>query len=139
MRVSKVVVVAAIILGLQIVAAAVAIAINLPTQFDFKGRDAAAEWVASGTAISPPLVPIIILAISIVLASRRSRWATLGVVLICLLGLVFIVGSLGEARAPPTPGVSKFVLVGAVIGSLVVGLGVSELRERRSFGWRGST
>lgn len=142
MRVSKLVAIAAIALALQIVATLAAIAINLPTQFDRKGIDAAQEWVARGTAISPPLVPMIIFAISILLALRRSRWGTAGVVLICLLGVVFIIGALGEALAPPTPAVGQVVLVGSgvagsVMGLLLVGFGIRELRDRRRSGRRG--
>jgi hypothetical protein len=79
---------------------------------------------------------MLLLAAALVLSQRGGRWRTVGLVVICLLCVLFVVGSLGELFAEPTVDVPRWVLVASglggtvVYGSLLV-LGVRELRGRR--------
>ena len=124
---------AAAVLALQVVLAAISIAANWPSQFDGVGTNAGEEFVTRGTAVAPPLVPMLLFAAALALALRRGRWRTVGVVVICLLCVVFVVGSLGELFAEPTVDVPRSVLVASGVGgTLLYGLllvyGVLELR-----------
>lgn len=88
-----------------------------------------------GTATSIPLVPWLALGVFTLLATSRRWWGTIGVVGLCLLGVVFIFGGMGEAFAPPTPHVSRAVLVAAGAIYIVLGLslplsGIAELIDR---------
>lgn len=123
-------------LGLQVVLAAVSIAFNWPSQFDNVGTDAGDEFATRGTALSPPLIPMAVFAAAIALSTRRDRWATFGVVLVCLMCTLFLVGSVGELRAEPTEDVPRAVLVlSGVLGLLVFGgllvYGMRQLLARR--------
>ena len=97
------------------VATVVAIVANLPSQFGGVGTDAGREFLSRGTAISAPLVPMIVLAASIVLLRRTDRWANVGVGATCLVGVLFLIGGLGEAFAKETPDTPKAVLVASGI------------------------
>ncbi len=95
----------------------------------------AGDLVASGTVTSLPLGPWIALTVFTLLARSRRWWGTLAVGVLCLLGLLFIFGGMGEAFAPPTPYVPRVVLLaaGAVYGVLGLSLfltGVLELIDR---------
>ncbi len=123
-------------LALQIVLAVVSIALNWPSQFDGVGTDAGDEFATRGTALAPPLVPIAVFAAGIALAARRDRWATFGIVLVCLMCTLFVVGSVGELRAEPTDDVPRAVLVASgVLGLLLYGgllaYGMRQLVRRR--------
>ena len=110
----------AVVLGVEIIATIVAIVLNLPAQFGGVGTDAGSEFAARGTAISPPIAPLIVLAGSLLLLRRSDRWATVGCVIVGLLGVLFAIGSIGEAAANGTPDVPRAVLVGSgVVGSLI--------------------
>lgn len=113
---------ASAVLALQIVLAAVSIAVNWPSQFDGVGTDAREEFTSRGTAVAPPLVPMAVFAAGITLAARRDRWRTIGIVVICLMCTLFVVGSVGELFAEPTEDVPRAVLVASgVLGVLVYG------------------
>ncbi len=88
-----------------------------------------------GTATSIPAVPWLALGVFTLLATSRRWWGTIGVVGLSLLGVVFIFGGMGEAFAPPTPHVSRTVLVVAGAIYIVLGLalslsGIAELVDR---------
>jgi hypothetical protein len=125
-----------VVLVLQVVLAVVSIAVNWPSQFDGVGTNAGEEFVTRGTAVAPPLVPMLLFAAALVLAQRGGRWRTVGLVVICLLCVLFVVGSLGELFAEPTVDVPHWVLVASGLGGTLVygsllGLGLRELRGRR--------
>ncbi len=111
---------AAATLGLQVVLAAVSIALNWPSQFDGVGTDAGEEFATRGTALAPPLLPMLVFAAGIALATRPGRWGTVGVVLVCLMCTLFVLGSLGELRADPTDDVPGAVLVTSGVLGLVL-------------------
>lgn len=126
---------AGVVLGIEIVATIAAIILNFPAQFGGVGTDAAGEFAGRGTAISPPLAPLMVLAVSLVLLRRSDRWATVGCAIAVVLGILFAIGSLGEALADATPEVSKTLLVssgivGVLIGAILVSLAVAALIAR---------
>jgi len=122
-----------------ILGAVVSIAARWPAQFGGRGDpDAvAAEFVTRGTALAPPLFPVMILfVVFLLLAPSRRWWGTLGVVGLCLLAVLTFVGSLGEALAPSTPDVPRAVLitsgvVGGLLSALLLLSGVAALSDRR--------
>lgn len=127
---------AAALLLLQIVFAVISIAANWPSQFGYVGRDAADEFVTKGTAVAPPLVPMLAFAAAIALASRSGPWGTAGVVALALLSILFIIGSLGELFGEPTQETPRWVLVasgvlGTVLYGALLGLALRALLGRR--------
>ena len=122
---------AAATLALQAVLAAVSIALNWPSQFDGVGTDASEEFATRGTALAPPLLPMLVFAAGIALAARGGRWGTVGIVLVCLMCTLFLVGSIGELAADPTADVPQAVLVASGVLGLVLygGLLVYGMRQ----------
>jgi len=97
--------------------------------------DVAGEFVGCGTATAPPVYLMVALAVLTLLAPSRGWWRTLAVVGLCILAALTLVGSLREALAPPTPGVTRAVLLASgVVGVLLVASlflsGVLELVDR---------
>ena len=91
--------------------------------------------IATGTVTSIPLAPWIVLVVFTLLARSRRWWGTLAVVVLCLLGVVFMIGGYGELSTPPTPYVPRAVLVMAGVVYCVLGLsllvtGVIDLIDR---------
>jgi drug/metabolite transporter (DMT)-like permease len=120
----------AFVLVFQIAATIVAVALDLPAQFGDVGTDAADEFASRGTAISAPLLPLVVLALALVLLRRRDRWATVACVVMAILGVLFTIGSIGEALADTTEDVSRAVLVGSGIVGSVLGVGLVVLGVR---------
>jgi uncharacterized membrane protein HdeD (DUF308 family) len=84
---------------------------------------------------SIPLAPWIALVVFALLARSRRWWGTLAVVVLCLLGVLFIIGGLGEVFTPPTPYVPRAVLIAAgvvyvLLGVALVVSGVADLTDR---------
>ena len=122
---------------LNFVAAAVAVAVNWPSQFGGVGTDAGEEVLSRGTAISAPLLPIAILVVSLLLVWRGGRLLTVGVVGIAVTAAMFLIGGIGELTAEETADTPKVVLVAAgivwiVIALLLLGLAIAAFVER----WR---
>lgn len=126
-----------LLLVLMVVGAVVSIAAGWPAQFGGQGDpdDVASEFLSRGTALAPPLVPLLLFAIFVALARRGDRWGTAGVTGTMLLSIVFIIGSLGEAFAGSTPDVPRAALVtsgivGTLVSAAVLATGGALLRER---------
>jgi hypothetical protein len=101
------------------------------------------ELIANGTVTSSPLGPWIALTVFALLARSRRWWASIAVVVLCLLGALFILGGLGEAFALTTPYVPRAVLIaaGVVYGGLGLALlrsGIADLLDRAWAGRRPS-
>ena len=129
-----------VVLVLNVVAAVVAVVLNLPAQFDGVGTDAGEELLSRGTAISAPLFPVVLMVLVVVLAPRRDRWSWVGIALAVLLAISVGIGGYGEMTAEPTADTSRAVLVGAgvvwlgVAATLLVLAAVAAVRARRSEG-----
>lgn len=96
-----------------LIGALVAIAAGWPAQFGGGGdpTDVASESLSRGTALSPPLAPVLLFVVALALAVRAGTLGKIGTVLVMLVSVVFVVGGLGEAFAAPTPDVPKAALV----------------------------
>lgn len=115
--------IAVAILVIEILATVLAVALDWPAQFGGVGTDAGEEWASRGTAISPPLVPLILLGIAAGLLLVRARAATLlASVVAAILGVLFAIGSIGEAVADATPDVSQAVLLASGITGTLMGV-----------------
>ena len=89
--------------------------------------------IGGGTLTSIPLPPMIALAVFTILARSQRWWGTLAVVVLCLLGVVIMIGALGEVQ--PNPNVPLGALVASVVIYGVLGLalllsGVVDLADR---------
>ncbi|CAA9329818.1 MAG: hypothetical protein AVDCRST_MAG29-974 [uncultured Nocardioidaceae bacterium] len=108
------------VLVLNVVAAGIAIVVNLPAQFGGVGTDASEEFLTRGTAISAPALPVVLMLLVLLLVTRRDRWGWLGIGLALLTAVTVGVGGFGEMAAEPTADTSKAVLTAAGIAWLVV-------------------
>ena len=91
--------------------------------------------IGSGTVSSIPLVPWIALVVFALLGRSQRWWGTLAVVVLCLLGVLFIIGGLGEVFTSPTPFVARAVLIAAGVAYVVLGValllsGIADLVDR---------
>jgi hypothetical protein len=123
-------------LVLSTVGAVVAIADRLPAEFGGPGdpNNVAGEFLSRGTALSPPLVPMVLQVVFTVLATARRRWwGTLGVAGLTLLGLLYLIGGLGEGFWPDRFNLFEKLLqfLGLVSALLMLGLGLLALLPRR--------
>ena len=84
---------------LATIAAVIAVAENLPAEFggSSTGSSVLQDFLYGyGTAMSPPLYTLIVQAVLTMLAPRRGRWGTIGVVGLALSGLFTAFGALSE-------------------------------------------
>jgi len=81
--------------------------------------------IVPGTVLSIPLVPWAVLLVCTLLGTSPRWWGTVAVGVLCLLGVVFVIGGWGEAFGPANPSVPRTVLL--VGGSLWMLLGLSLL------------
>lgn len=130
-----------LLLALTVVGTVVAIGAEWPAQFGGRGdpNDVPSEFLTRGTALSPPLAPMILFAVGTALLVRRDRWGVVGLVLTTLLSAVFVIGSVGEAASAPSPDVPTGILlaggiVGGVLSLTVVVSGILALAKR----WTGA-
>jgi hypothetical protein len=129
--------VSALIFVVWVVGTVVSIVAGWPAQFGGPGNpnNVAGEFLSRGTVLSPPLFLMVALIVFILLVPNRRWWGMLGVVGLCLLAVVTLIGSLGEAFAPTTPDVPRAVLVasgvlGVVLGPALLLFGITELIGR---------
>ena len=128
-----------IVLLLQVVVAIpVAIIFRWPYQFGGPGdpNSVARDVVFAGTAISAPVIPILVALAALTVLVRSPRWwGTLSAVAFCVVAVLIVIGGLGEAFAPSTPDVPRAVLitsgaVSAALGLTMLLLAAAELRDR---------
>lgn len=109
-------------LALIAVEAVVSIAAGWPHRFNGHGRpdQVLADFVGSGTALSPPLWLVVLLAVCWAGLRARSPWRGIALVLLVPVTALLTMGSIGEAVAPATSDVPRAVqLVGGVVDVLV--------------------
>ena len=126
---------ALVVLVANVLAAALAVRVNWPSQFGGVGTDAGQDLLSRGTAISAPLAPVLCFILVAVMV-RFGNWVGwLGVVLAFLTGVLVFVGGMGELVAQPTEDTPRAVLIAAgvvwgVIAGIFVVLGIAAARER---------
>ena len=129
-----------VVLALNVLAAIVAVWVNWPAQFGGVGTDAGEELLTRGTAISAPVLPVVLMLLVALLVARRDRWAWAGVGLAYVTAVLVGTGGIGEMVAEPTAETPRVVLTAAgiawlVIAALFVGLAtVAAVRRTRSGG-----
>jgi len=126
---------AVVVLIANVLAAALAVAFNWPSQFGGVGTDAGQDLLSRGTAISAPLAPVVGL-ILIAIMVRFTNWVGwVGVGLTFLTGVLVFVGGMGELVAEPTEDAPRAVLIASGvfwggIAAIFVVLGIAAARER---------
>lgn len=115
------------LLAVMVLGALIAVSQGWPAQFGGGGDpdDVAGEAVTRGTALSPPLAPVVVFVVALLMAVRRGVVGIARGVLLILVSLAFVVGGLGEAFAAPTADIPRAALI--VSGLLAVGLGAAIL------------
>lgn len=133
----RVVAVGATIFLVSLVGLVLALLFEWPTQFDGSGAATVTmnELVAKGTATSIPVAPWIALGVFTLLARSRRWWGNVALGFLSALGLLVVVGGLGEAFAPSTPYVPRVVLVTSGVVFVTLGLalfvsGVLDMKDR---------
>jgi hypothetical protein len=126
------------LLVLMLVGTVVAVIQGWPAQFGGGGNrdDVGGEALTRGTALSPPLAPVVAFVVALVLSVRGGIVGVVGTVLLILVSLLFVVGGLGEAFAPPTADVPRGVLalsglLAVMLGTAVIVAAIGRLREKR--------
>jgi hypothetical protein len=130
--------VSVLILGISIVGFILGAIFYWPSQVvldSSAGNNVTAANPIQGNVTSIPLPPLIALAVCAFLAPSRHWWGTLAVVVLCLLGVLFIFGALGEVLPPPSPYVPLAVLVAtavvySLLGLSLLVLGIADLVDR---------
>ena len=111
---------AATVVVLNVVATVVAVVVNWPSQFGMTGTDARREFLISGTAISAPPLPVVLLLVVVALAARMDRWRWGGIAAAYLAAVSVAIGGFGELVAEPTEDTPRAVLVGAGIAWIAI-------------------
>jgi hypothetical protein len=122
------------LLAFAVVGTAIGIVARLPYQFGGVGDAAGVseDFLSKGTAVSPPVVALVMLVVGIVVALRPGLMGRLGSGLLLLLAGVFFVATIGEVigasafRGPTRIFVIAWNLLGAV---LIAGMFASGARE----------
>lgn len=122
-RKRKLLVFGAVVLVANVVAAVIAVILNLPSQFGQVGTDAGADVLSKGTAISAPLLPVALLTASLLLVRAGGPSPLVGTTGAAVIGALFVIGGFGELTAKGTADTGKAVLVGA--GLVWVGIGLT--------------
>lgn len=115
---------------LNLAATGLAVAVNWPAQFGGVGTDAGGEFLTRGTAISAPLLPMVLLLAVVVFARSTGRLGWIAIVCAYLTAVVVFIGGMGELVAEPTDDTSRTVLVAAGTGWAVVALALVYLATK---------
>lgn len=86
-------------MAIALIAAVIAIRENLPAAFggSSTGMTVTQDFLyGMGTAISPPFYTLLIQLALLMLAPRKDRWGTVGVLGLTIVGLMTCIGALGE-------------------------------------------
>jgi hypothetical protein len=86
-------------IALALIAAGIAIRENLPAEFggSSTGLTVTQDFLyGMGTAISPPFYTLLIQLAMLLLAARKDRWGTVGVLGLTIVGLLTCTGALSE-------------------------------------------
>ncbi|WP_210479193.1 hypothetical protein [Naasia sp. SYSU D00948] len=133
---------------LQVVGALLSIALAMPAQVAFGDAPTppsaatpglvAQEFLSKGTALAPPLAPMVAFAVFLLLATRARALGVIGTVLLVLLGILFTAATIGEYPEPdrfvgmPAAAYLALLLLNQVVVAGVVILGILRLARWRS-------
>jgi hypothetical protein len=117
-----------------IVGTVIGVVARLPYQFGGVGDPARVteDFVARGTAVSPPLVALAVLVVAILIAARRRLVGRIGSALLTVLAAIFLVPTLGEMfGAGAFSGAAQVFVIGwSLIGAaMIAAIGVFGVRE----------
>lgn len=125
---------------IALIAGVIAILENLPAQFagSSTGLTTTQDFLyGMGTALSPPFYTLIIQLALLMLAPRKDRWGTFGVLGLTLIGLMTCIGALSEPinRRIFNPAtfdpVKAVIMAGMILLPLaIVGFGLMEWARR---------
>jgi hypothetical protein len=118
---------AAVLLVLNVLATAGAVVVNLPAQFGGVGTDAGDEFLTRGTAISAPLLPVVLLCIVVALSGRRDGWGWIGIAAAYATAITVGIGGWGELLAEPTSDTPGAVLLMSGLTWLVIAAALAVL------------
>ncbi len=120
-----------VVLGVIVVEAIISLIARWPYQFNGPGARGSVwpDFINNGTALAPPLVLIIVLAL-LTWGVHLSGWIQLpSGILLAVLALVMIVGAAGELMSPASPDVPRGVqLLGWVNAALAAALLATTVR-----------
>lgn len=132
-----------LLLVVAITGTVISIIYKLPYEFGGQGdpNNVLRDFVAGGgTALSPPLPPMVLAVVFTILAPSRRWWGTVGVVGLCIFGSQYIIGesqepivwrSLRSSDFGPLEAVVALLgVLGILLGALVLLFGVMELIDR---------
>jgi hypothetical protein len=108
---------------------------NWPSQFGIVGTDPVKEWSVSGTAISAPVLPLLVLFVALVLlAGKRGRFRIVGDLLVLVTATLFVIGGIGEIAGAPTEDTPRSVLLwggiqAILIAAVLIVLSVRDIRR----------
>jgi hypothetical protein len=112
------------LLALSAVGTLIGVAARLPYQFGGTGEAARVteDFVAKGTAVSPPLVAMVVVGVAAAIAMRRGSLGRVGSGLLAIIAAVFFVPSLGELMgAGAFSGLTQiFVIVWSLLGLAII-------------------
>ncbi len=128
------------LLLVAVIGTVISIVYRLPYEFGGQGdpdnvlRD---FIVGGGTALSPPMPPMILAVVFTILAPSRRWWGTIGVFGLCVFGSQYIIGESQEPIVwrslrssdfgPLEAVVATLGVLGILLGALVLMFGVMEL------------
>ena len=131
------------LLVVAVVGTVISIVYKLPYEFGGRGdpNNVLRDFiVGGGTALSPPLPPIILSVLFTILAPSRRWWGTVGVVGLCIFGSQYVIGesqepivwrSLRSSDFGPLEAVVAMLgMLGILLGALVLLFGLMELIDR---------
>jgi hypothetical protein len=126
---------ALLVVAFHVVGAVIAVLVNLSAQFTTGGPpkdEVGWDVVVTGSAVSAPLPPLVVLLLGAWLASRSGRARVVGLVLLLLTCVVMTIGWVGEYTSgiPFTGGRNAVFLALSVVGILfTIALALAAARE----------
>jgi hypothetical protein len=109
------------LIAYAIVGTVIGVAARLPYQFGGVGDPARVteDFVARGTAVSPPVVALVVLVLAMIIAAQRGLVGRIGSALLAVLTAIFLVPTVGEVLgAGAFSGVAQVFVIGwSLIGA----------------------
>lgn len=135
-----------VVLGVVALEAVVSIVKRWPHAFGGAGDPdhMVADFASTGTALAPPLVVIVLLALAVVGLQFPGRWRFWATMLLVLLSVVMTVGALGELLTSPVADIPPAIrwgggVFGVAMSVLLLALSIGSLAASRRAARRPST